>query len=494
MVNLDHLPSERRKAVETIALEMRRRQFGNSLYSFLRAAWPVIEPNQPFVTGKHIEAMCEHLEAVHRGEIKNLLINVPPRHAKSTIVSVGYPAWVWTKQPGHKFIYASHAYTLSMRDSMKCRALVRSQWYRDTFNATWQISEDQDQKVKFENTEMGFRQSASVNGSVIGTGADTLAVDDPHSPMEVGSDLQRQKVLDWYDQEFSIRVNDPKTVSKIIIMQRLHQLDLSQHVLDKGGWEHLMLPAEFESERRCVTSIGWEDPRTKQGEPLWPERFGQVELEEFKKNMGSMASAGQLQQRPAPAEGAIFKRNWLKFHVEQPADIDFIALSADLTFKDGAKNDFAVFQIWGRKGAQKYLLDQVRGRMGFNEQRTVLKSLCAKWNPNAKWIEDTANGPALIDALRREIAGIIPVKPRGSKVARAEAVTPQFEAQNVSLPDPSICKWIGDYVEELCTFPGAMHDDQVDATTQALSQMSSRPSIAFDTDAMSITSPSKWLR
>ena len=465
----------------------------NSFYSFLRASWPIIEPNHPFVPGKHIEAICEHLEAVYRGEIRNLLINVPPRHAKSTIVSVGYPAWVWTMQGGHKFIYASHAYPLSMRDSVKCRALVRSEWYRQTFGIKWHISEDQDQKVKFENTMMGFRQAASVGGSVIGTGGDTLVADDPHSPMEVGSDLQRQKVLDWYDQEFSNRVNDPKTVSKIIIMQRLHQLDLSQHVLDKGGWEHLMLPAEFEPERKCVTSIGWQDERQEPGQSLWPERFGNPELEEFKKNMGSMVSAGQLQQRPAPAEGAVFKRAWIKFHVEQPS-VDFIAISADLTFKDGAKNDFAVFQVWGRKGAKKYLLDQVRGRMAFNEQRNAFKALCAKWKPHAKWIEDTANGPALISALRTEIAGIIPVKPKGSKVARAESVTPQFEALNVYIPDPSKAPWVNDYIEELCTFPGALHDDQVDATTQALSQMAQRPSITFNTDAMSITGPSKWLR
>lgn len=474
--------------------EEERENSGNSLYSFLRAAWHIIEPNQPFVPGWHIDAICEHLEAVHRGQIRNLLINVPPRHVKSTSVSVVYPAWTWIEKPGHKFIFGSHSYSLSKRDSIKCRSLIRSEWYRQTFKIPWGISEDQNEKIKFENTEKGFRMAASVGGSVIGTGADTLVVDDPHSPMEVGSDVQRQSVLDWYDQEFSTRVNDPKTSSKIIIMQRLHQLDLSQHVLDKGGWEHLMLPAEFEPERKCVTSIGWEDPRKKVGEPLWPERFGTKELEDFRRDMGSMVAAGQLQQRPAPAEGAVFKRSWLKFHVEHPAELEFIALSGDLTFKDGAKNDFTVFQIWGRKGAKKYLLDQVRGRMGFNEQRVAFKSLCAKWNPSAKWVEDTANGPALIAALRTEVAGIIPVKPRGSKVARAEAITPHFEAGNISLPDSKIAPWINDYIEELCTFPGALHDDQVDATTQALSQMASRPSIAFDVDAMSITAPSKWLR
>lgn len=462
-----------------------------SFYAFLRAAWPIIEPNYPFVPGKHLEAMCVHLEAVYRRQIPNLLINIPPRHAKSTIVSVAYPAWVWIQEAGHKFIYASHDYALSIRDSVKCRALIRSEWYRDTFRIPWDISEDQDAKVKFENTQKGFRQAASAGGSIIGAGADTLVADDPHDPMAIGNDDQRQKVLDWYDQVFAIRIIDPKRTSKIIIMQRLHQLDLSQHVLSQGGWEHLMLPAEFEPERKCKTSV-WQDWRTIQDEPLWPERFGTPQIQELKK-MGSMAAAGQLQQRPAPAEGAVFKRAWLKFHVEQPQDLDLIALSADLTFKDGVKNDFAVFQIWGRKQGQKYLLDQVRGRMGFNEQMVAFKALCAKWNPHAKWIEDTANGPALIAALSKEVHGIIPIKPRGSKVARAEAVTPQFEAGNVFIPDPSKAPWVSDYIEELCTFPGAMNDDQVDTTTQALTQMSARPSINFDVDAMSMTQTSKWL-
>jgi predicted phage terminase large subunit-like protein len=483
------------KELEQLVLEEKLYKAGSSLSSFLQLAWPIIEPNHPFVPGFHIDAICEHLEAVNKGQIKNLLINIPPRHAKSTIVSVAFPAWVWTQKPGHKFIYASHSYSLSKRDSIKVRALVLSGWYRETFKIAWNISDDQNEKVKFENNKKGFRMAASVGGSVIGEGADTLVVDDPHSPMETESDNVRQSVLDWYDQEFSTRVNDPKTVSRIIIMQRLHQMDLSQHVLNKGNWEHLMLPAEYEPERKCqVVSTGWSDPREEPGEPLWPERFGKKEIEEFKTILGSMASAGQLQQRPAPAEGAIFKRPWFKFHVEQPADLDFIGISGDLTFKDGAKNDYAVFQVWGRKKGMFYLLDQIRGRMGFNEQKTAFKALCAKWHPNAKWIEDTANGPALIAAMRIEVAGIIPIKPRGSKVARAEAITPSFESGNVSIPDPSIAPWVGDYIEELCTFPGALHDDQVDATTQAIAQLSTRPSIQFNADAMSITGPSKWLR
>lgn len=479
--------------LDAVLLELERRQSANSLYHFLKCAWPLVEPSHPFVDGWHIGAICEHLEAVKRGQIRNLLINIPPRHAKSTIVSVAFPAWVWTHSPGMKFIYGSHSYSLSKRDSIRCRSLILTDWYRQTFGVGWKISEDQNEKVKFENSRKGFRMAASVGGSIIGEGGDILVLDDPHSPRSVRSDVQRRSEIDWIDQEFFTRVNDPKQVSKIIIMQRLDQRDASAHVIEQGGWEHLMLPAEYEPERKChVYVTGWSDPREEPGEVLWKERFGKVEIAELKK-MGSMAAAGQLQQRPSPAEGAVFKRSWFLFHVERP-EPEFIALSADLTFKDGVKNDFAVFQIWGRKGSMRFLMDQVRGRMGFNEQKNTLKSLVAKWKPNAIWIEDTANGPALIAALRLEIPGIIPVKPKGSKVARAEAITPQFEAQNVSLPDPSIAPWINDYVEEFCTFPMGLHDDQVDTTTQALSQLAQRPVISFNTEAMSISGPSKWLR
>ena len=472
-----------------VALEMLESE---GLYPFLQAAWPIIEPRNPFVPGKHIEAICEHLEAVHRGEIRNLLINIPPRHAKSTIVSVGYPAWVWSKDPGHKFLYGSHAFSLAKRDSIKCRMLVKSKWFRETFKIKWDLKEDQNEKMRFDNTEQGYRLATSVGGSIIGEGGDTLVIDDPHSPQSVRSEVQRAAALSWADESFFTRINNPKTVSKIVIMQRLDEKDLSRHLLEQGDWEHLMLPAEFEPERKCSTSIGWEDPRTEAGEALWPERFPREEIQRMAKNMGSMAAAGQLQQRPSPREGAIFKRKDLKFYTVLPT-LEFYGLSVDLPFDEGSENSFAVFQLWGKKGADKYLIDQTRAQCNFKVQIDMIKAMVGKHPTiNAKWVEKKANGAALITTLQNLIPGLIPVEPRGSKVLRAESVSPQFESGNIHLPDPTIAPWVGDYIEELVTFPNAEHDDQVDATTQAISKMSE--GLNFDWMPVSLTGTSKWLR
>lgn len=459
--------------LERLIEEEARRTASQSLSNFLHSAWRIIEPNNPFVPGFHIDAICEHLEAVDSGEIKKLIINIPPRHAKSTIVSVAFPAWAWGRRAWLKFIYASHAFSLSKRDSILCRSLIQSDWYRQTLKVRWSIATDQNEKMRFDNTERGSRVSTSVGSSVIGQGGDVLVLDDPHSPKSASSDLPRESELDWIDQEFFIRVNDPKTVSKIVIMQRLDQRDATAHLLAQGGWEHLMLPAEYETQRKCMTIIGWSDPREKDGEPLWPARFGKPELDELKVSLGSMGSAGQLQQRPAPAEGNIVQRTWWKLWKELPSDLNSWSLSADLTFKKGKHNDFAVMQIWARRGADKYLIDQLRDKMGFNDQIRALRTLLGKWpQVQAKWVEDAANAAALIETLKAEISGLIAVPVAGrSKVERATAVTPQIEAGNVYLPDPSICTWTNDFIEEWAVFPNGLHDDQVDAASQAISKL-----------------------
>jgi len=457
-----------------IIARLNRLQSGDSLYSFLEASWPIIEPQHPFLGGWHIEAICEHLEAVYEGQILNLLINIPPRHAKSTIVSVGYPAWVWHREPAHKFIFASHGDSLAKRDAMKHRQIVESQWYREVFKVDWELREDQNEKKYFLNTRGGMRLSTTMRGALIGHGGDTLVLDDPHSPASVRSEVQRKTELEWIDESFFTRVNDPHTVKKIAIMQRLDERDASAHLLKKGNWEHLMLPAMFEGQRRCTTKIGWTDPRTAEGQPLWEQRFDAAGLQAMAAGMGSKAWAGQGQQRPAPAEGNIINRLWFKTYKVLPDDIDFLALSVDLPFEEGPTNSFAVFQVWARRKAERYLVKQYRRQIGFTEQLAVFKSLAVhregQHGIGAKWVEKKANGAALIATVCKEISGVLPVTPLGSKQTRLEAVSPQFEAGNVFVPDPTVegNAWVNDYIEELVTFPNALYDDQVDATSQAL--------------------------
>src|SRR5580704_36286 len=297
-----------------------------SFREFVRQAWPIIEPLTPFVPGWHILTIIDHLEAVTRGDIRNLLINVPPRHMKSLLVSVLWPAWEWIQHPERRWLYSSYAASLSIRDSVKCRMLIESPWYRSFWGDRYTLAFDQNTKARFDNNRSGYRIATSVGGTATGEGGDRIVCDDPHNVQEAESDSVRKATLDWYDIVMSTRVNDPRSAAKVVVMQRCHQQDLSGHLLEQGGWEHLRLPAEYEKPG-CTTSVGWSDPRAEQGELLWAERFGPEELESLKRSLGSYAAAGQLQQRPSPAGGGIFKRHWFRYFQPRGANLPPVVVS-----------------------------------------------------------------------------------------------------------------------------------------------------------------------
>ncbi len=438
------------------------------LADFVRFGWHVVEPSTPFVSGFHIDAICEHLEAVSRGQIRNLLINIPPRHMKSLAVSVFWPAWEWIAAPHSRWLFASYAASLSVRDSLKCRRLILSPWYQRHFGDCFTLTGDQNEKTRFENDKTGYRLATSVGGTGTGEGGDVVVVDDPHNVHEAESDLIRESTITWWDEVMSTRLNDPKTGARVIVMQRVHNRDLGGHVLEQGGYEHLCLPAEYEGSNK-TTVIGWSDPRVDAGELLWPERFGPAELEDLKKRLGSYAAAGQLQQRPSPRAGGIFQRGWWRFYTISPGHFDEIIQSWDMTFKGAGTADFVAGHVWGRRGADKYLLDRVHARLSFPETIHAVRGLSYKWpQAHRKLVEDAANGPAVIATLQHEIPGLIAVEPQGGKEARAHAASPQVEAGNVYLPDASIAPWVHDFIEVAAAFPKVPHDDDIDAMTQAL--------------------------
>jgi hypothetical protein len=212
----------------------------------MRQAWVIVEPSTPFVPGWHIDCIVEHLEAVTRGQIRNLIINVPPRHMKSLLVSVFWPAWEWIRWPERRWLYASYSAQLSIRDSVKCRRLIESPWYRSRWADRFALTSDQNTKGRFDNDRSGYRIATSVGGSATGEGGDRIVCDDPNNVNEVESDSVRKATNDWFDVVMSTRVNDPKTTAKVVVMQRCHEQDLSGHLLEQGGWEHLCLPAEYE--------------------------------------------------------------------------------------------------------------------------------------------------------------------------------------------------------------------------------------------------------
>jgi predicted phage terminase large subunit-like protein len=475
-----------------VRIKVERELATRSLREFVYQAWSIVEPSTPFVPGWHIDAIVEHLEAISYGHIRKLLINVPPRHMKSLLVSVFWPAWEWTRWPERRWLYSSYAANLSSRDSLVCRRLIESPWYRARWGHIFVLTGDQNVKTRFENNRSGYRLSVSVGGSVTGEGGDRLVCDDPHKVDEVLSDSIRTGTLDWWDSTMSTRVNDPKTTAMVVVAQRCHQLDLSGHLLEQGSWEHLCLPAEYEGPSR-TTSIGFTDPRKEPGELLWPERFGRREIEEMKISLGSYGTAGQLQQRPSPAAGGIFRRDWWRYYqpqgmnlppvivrlpdgtqtsivaIEAPASVDEQIQSWDCSFKDLKTSDYVVGQAWGRIGSIFLLGHQIRGRMDFPATMKAIREMSEKWPQTfGKLIEDKANGSGLIQMLQHQIPGIIPVNPQGGKLTRARAISPLVEAGNVYLPHPDFAPWVPDFIEECAAFPNGAHDDQVDAMTQAL--------------------------
>ena len=446
--------------------------------AFVREGWPVLEPATKFVPNWHIDAIAEHLEAMADRQIRRLLINIPPRCMKSLLVSVFFPAWVWTWKPSERFLSASYAQSLAIRDAVKTRRLIASLWYQQRWAHVFRLTSDQNEKHRYENDQTGYRIATSVGGAAVGEGGDCRILDDPNKPLEVHSETIRESILAWVRETWSTRSNDPRTSTEVIIMQRLHERDVSGYVLaEMGGYEHLMLPARFDPERRAVTCLGWSDPRTAPGELLWPARIGEQELATLERALGSYGSAGQLQQRPSPAEGGIIKIGWFRFWTQRPTRFDEVLQSWDMAFKDARTSSYVVGQIWGRLGADLYLLDQYRAQVDFLGTVAAVRGLSARWpQAQTKLVEAKANGPAVVSTLQHELGGFIAVPVSGSKEARAAAVGPIIEAGNVYLPDMSIAPWINALLAEVQEFPNGSNDDQVDALTQALDRMY-RPAI-----------------
>lgn len=464
-------------SLQVVERELARR----SLSEFVRQGWSILEPRTRFIEGFHISAICEHLEAVSRNEIPQLIINIPPGHAKSLLCSVFWPAWEWIDAPHRRIISAAYAQSLSTRDSVKCRRLIQSEWYQRNWSDRFALTGDQNAKQRFENTKTGYRIATSVGGTGTGERGDRLIIDDPVSATDAQSATVREATNDWWDNTMSSRLNDPATSASVIVMQRLHEDDLSGHLLAQGGWEHLVLPAEYEG-RKYVTVLGWEDPRRYEGELLWPDRFTRTYLDQQKRTLGPYHYAGQYQQAPAPEGGGLFRQEWLSYYLARPNSFDQVLQSWDCAFKDLSSSDYVVGQVWGRVGGDFYLLDQVRAQMSFTSTLQAIRNMSLKWPlARTKLIEDKANGTAVIDTLKRELPGIVPITPQGGKVARAYACQGYFEARNVHLPDPSLAPWVLDLQAELLKFPNAAHDDQVDALTQALIRLTTAPRMRIRT-------------
>jgi len=494
---------ENRKRLEALLAERRRRQnrelaekLKNDFGAFIRASWAIVDPAMPLIDNWHIDALAEHLQAVAEREIRFLMINIGPGYAKSVIGSVMFSAWLWTRDAREKILAATYAKSLTIRDSLRVKDLISSEWYQDVFNPGWRVERKQKPGrervldadtggwtwVKtnedwLSNSLKGERRALTVRGAATGFRADGQIFDDLLNASERNSKAIRDDATEWAIKTMSSRFNDMRSGWRVVIGQRLHEQDPYGAMLATGDYVHLNLPSEFERERKCcmwcrehgpTTAIGFTDPRTEEGQLLFPELFTPAVIAQAKKDLGSYDYAGQHQQRPAPAEGGMFKRRYWRWYTrgELPA-LTIVVISVDCTFKAVSDSDYVAIHVWGVAGASFYLLDRQHERMGFSATKQAIRILWDRWKPSATLIEDKANGPAVIEELSREIPGVIAINPEGGKVARAWAAQPTVEAGGVFLPSEPQYK-ANEVEDEAAEFPNGANDDDVDAMTQFL--------------------------
>lgn len=456
-----------------------------SLFAFLLNAWPTIESRYELDPNWHMGLICEHLEAVYYGQIEKLIINVPTRYLKSTFCTIAFPAWVWQRDAKKKILSWSYSMQLSTALSWKRRQLIESAWYQTFWGDRVQMADDQNVKTEYANKTGGEMKASSTGGSMTGSGCDIMVIDDPQNPAEAASDTEREKCIDFWTGTASSRFDNKKQKSCVLVMQRLHEKDLTGYfVSEYSDAVHLKIPNQ--APERIVYSY----PRTgrikvyEEGEILQPNREDEKDLAQAKKELGSYNYAAQRQQEPVPRGGGMIKENWFKYYRELPERFDLITLSIDCAFKDLESSDYVVLQAWGQKGSDHYLLRQLRDKMSFNKTRTNVKSFAELFPSFHEFlIEDKANGTAIINSLQGVVRAMIAISPKDSKVARLAACEPEIEAGNVYLPDPDLNPWVkNDFIPEVTTFPKAEHDDQVDCMTQYLNRARTRNVGEFSDD------------
>ena len=448
-----------------------------SLRDFVDKAWDIIDPANPLIPGWHTDYLCEHLSLVTSGDIKKLLINIPPRNGKSNLITIIWPVWSWIQRPSLRWIFCSYSASLSTKHSIDRRNIIESEWFQKNWGGVIHLSDDQNQKQEYTNTSRGHMISTSVGGTITGKGGDIIVEDDMLNPQMSDSEAERRSSNNMHSHVLSNRLDNPKTGAKVIVEQRTHVDDVSGNVLKKElGWHHISLPLMFEKKTIITFPKSNKELVLEEGSFLNPQRQGQKEFEDSKRTMGTRSFMAQYQQSPTSEEGNILRRGWWKYwsgHYKDLAMQHYIQ-SWDMNFKKTEKGSYVVGQVWGKRGVNYYLLDQIRARMDFSDTLVAMINMSATW-PQAveKVIEDKANGPAIESVLKTRLDGIILVNPLGGKLSRAQAVSPLVESGCVYLPDPIENPWVADFIEECASFSGANGEvnDQVDTFSQALTRL-----------------------
>ena len=462
---------------ERAVLPFSSKEMGDDLVGFAKAAWPILMPGRELNWSWHLDYICELLILVKQRKLRRLIINVPPRTLKSTLVTIIFPVWTWITEPGHQFMTASYSLDLSTEHSMKRRQLLRSKWFRKSWGDRFQLSRSRNRIDYFTNNRGGHMISTSVGATTLGRGCDTAILDDPVSPNQALSDAERASANNWIGSVWMSRLNHPATGASILVMQRLHQLDPTGFLLrhEPHLWTHVRIPLEAEEDEEWIFPLSGRTVFRKAGEILLPERFKSDVVEEHRSRR--LVYASQYQQNPAPLEGNIIKRQHVQFYgginpltgqadEKLPTSFDVTIISVDCAFKDLASSDFVAICVIGVKGSRRYVLNVLNAHLNAAATEAAIRQQRNLYGPiNAVVIEDRANGPAIIQRLKLTVPGVIGVNPEGGKTARLFAAAAEWEAGDWFLDRNAA--WTEPLIEQLTMFPNAANDDMADALSQA---------------------------
>jgi predicted phage terminase large subunit-like protein len=428
-----------------------------------------LNPQAAFLTNWHIEVIAAKLAAVRAGRIRRLIINLPPRHLKSLMASIAFPAWRLGHDPSAQILCVSYAQDLADKLARDCRSIMMSPWFRRIFPT--RLAPHRHAVQEFITTRQGYRLATSTGGVLTGRGADFILVDDPLKPEEALSKARRDATNDWYANTLYSRLNDKRRGAIVIIMQRLHEDDLVGHVLGQEPWEVVCFPAIAEADEVHEIETVWGPQRfiRRQGEALHPARESLATLAHIRRTIGEYNFAGQYQQSPAPLGGGLVKAEWFKRYREKERSERFerIVQSWDTANKATELSDFSVCTTWGIRGKNLYLLGLLRQRLEYPALKRAVREQQNLFNATEVLIEDKASGTQLIQELIVDgCHGVTRYQPTIDKIMRLNAQTAMIENGFVYIPETA--PWLAEYLHEMTVFPNGKHDDQVDSTAQFL--------------------------
>ena len=480
------------------------------LVEFIRQAWHIVEPGQPYLHNWHVDMIAEHLTAITEEVMldeetwyNRLLINVPPGAMKSLLTNVFWPSWEWGPRnlPHLRYLCTSHSQNLAIRDSTKMRRLVQSTWYQERWGNRVKLTGDQNAKTKFENTSTGFREAVAFE-SLTGVRGDRVIIDDPHSVDSAASDAMRNSVIETFLEAVPSRLNNPEKSAIIVIMQRLHEQDVSGIILEKDlGYDHIMLPMRFDPGRAFPTLLGTEDQRTEEGQLLFPDRFPEDVVERDERVMGPYATAGQFQQSPEPRGGGIIKREWWQpWERDTYPTFDYIVASIDTAFTTKTSNDPSAMTVWGiwtggdqtaritrsvsRESEAMAIMERTytqehpkvmlmyawAERLEFHDLLTRVQDTMSRYRVEKLLIENKASGHSVAQELRRVYSyddfTVQLIDPKShDKMARLISTQHLFADGMIHAPNTT---WAEAVINQIAQFPKGKHDDLCDSTSMAL--------------------------